>query len=212
VKLDTEPYLNVVSLVDHLEHKQKINIQQYVGDKSFRKNPVFTQRLMAFGLDLIFLFILKILIINAYTSFVQAYFYQFNLQMDEIFFKNFGMVDGFISLSLFLTYFIFGHYSCNGKTPGKMIMKLTVIKKSYLEYEYTQEMYPSLKQSVIRTFGYFACYLSLGTLFLIPFFRKDKQSIPDFLSQTNIIEDRQLYELFLSKSKTKEVIQIDIAA
>lgn len=91
-----------------------------------------------------------------------------------------GCYFGYFFLCLILT---------KGHTLGKSIMGLKV----HRPHEPFSELTPM--EALMRTSGYLVCYLSLGTLFLIPILSRSKKGLPDWLSGTIVSSEEELLEI-----------------
>jgi hypothetical protein len=55
------------------------------------------------------------------------------------------------------------------------------------------------------------CYATAGLLFLLPFLRKDKRGLQDMVSATSVIDDKQLYQYFITPMRSEsEVLEINV--
>jgi len=67
-----------------------------------------------------------------------------------------------------------------GATPGKMAMKLYVVKEGVFEYITTT-------QAIVRYVGWLICWFTFGLGFLVIFFDKRKRSLADIMSKTVVV-------------------------
>ena len=81
----------------------------------------------------------------------------------------------------FLTILTIFMFKDEGRTPGARAQKLKVINFQTLEK-------PSLFEIIFRNFS-FLLTLSIPFMWFVPFFRKDKRGLHDFLSGTCVIID-----------------------
>ena len=79
---------------------------------------------------------------------------------------------------IFCSYFALSYYMSEGKTPGKIIFDLKIATNDKTRLE--------LRHCLLRSFGYFLCYLPMAVLFIIPFIRSDQRGVPDWLSGTSV--------------------------
>jgi uncharacterized RDD family membrane protein YckC len=68
----------------------------------------------------------------------------------------------------------------SGQTPGKKATDTIILDRITLKK-------PSLKQSIIRFFGYFLSIITLGLGFVMIAIRKDKRALHDIISNTIVI-------------------------
>ena len=85
---------------------------------------------------------------------------------------------GFLSLFIFLAYFI-GFASSCGQTPGKAIMRIRVVS-------ITGENV-TLSMIVVRTLGYILSGMLLGLGFFMAVVTKHRRSLHDLLSDTRVV-------------------------
>jgi uncharacterized RDD family membrane protein YckC len=90
------------------------------------------------------------------------------------------MINSVTLLTIMFSYFSIFYFVTNGRTFGKMLLGLSV-KSAH------EEM--TLNEAMIRSFSYFVCAMTGSFLFCLPFLRKDKRSLADILSKTNVVSD-----------------------
>lgn len=179
----------------------KNNFQENKG----KQKLLLRKRTYAFLIDLYAIVLIKILMTLSYTSFFKAFFFQLPLGKQKAMLQNIQSVDLMLTPIVFFTYFLFSYFAGDGKTIGKLILKLSVASKD-LKPNYI----PNFKESFMRSFGYCLNYLSLGTLFLVPFFRKDGRGIPDMISKTSVYFDEDIKAFF--SNNEENVISIDLSS
>jgi uncharacterized RDD family membrane protein YckC len=67
-----------------------------------------------------------------------------------------------------------------GATPGKMVLKLFVVKEGSFETITTT-------QAVVRYLAWLVCWFTFGLGFLVVFFDKRKRSLSDIVSKTVVV-------------------------
>ncbi len=122
-----------------------------------------------------------------YVNFVKAFFYQLPLVTRENVADKLSAVNLLNFLVVFCGYFLLSYYLSEGKTPGKIIFNLKV------QCPHTHSDQLSLKTSVLRTLGYFITIPTGFTLLLIPYFRRDAKGIPDWLSDSFVMNADEEY-------------------
>ena len=195
-------------LVSHIEQKAKIlpfprEIKKI--DPKQSKN-FMRKRVLAFCVDLYAILIIKVMMTLAYTSFFKSFFFQLPAYKQKQMIEGIQWLDLLTTPIVFFTYFVLSYFSGEGKTIGKLMFKLTVVRPD-LKNDY----FPTIKEALMRTLGYCACYMTLGVLFLLPFIRKDKKSLSDLFSNTTVWSDQDLYDaLREGEMSNQNVIQLEL--
>lgn len=200
-----EKELRSNDLIGHItEDKKVIPFPNHVRQtEKIQKNMILKKRVYAFCVDLYVIVGIKLMITFAYTSFFKSFFFQLPQQKQQRLLDSLMIVDLSVTPIIFFSYFLLSYYSGEGKSLGKLFFKLTVAQNE-LEKDYL----PTFRQALLRTIGYMSCYLSLGTLFFVPFFRNDRRGIPDMLSGTKVYSDHEIYLQFVEKESPAEVIPL----
>ena len=204
---------NIISLYDYAQTKNKIKTLEYYNPYyKLETDTIFSKRVWSFVIDMAVIIVLKSAIDVAYALFIKNFYFILNLEQQN--FLSFGHwgLQWSVTMSIFWTYFIYCHYTLEGKTFGKMAMKLRTINDKFLHQRDYEDYTPTLKQSLKRTFGYFACYISFGTFFSFPLFSEDKRGIPDYLSSTRTVSDEWLKGMIDYKAYDSEQLYIDTAS
>jgi len=144
------------------------------------------RRVNAFIIDLLAISMARSLLLYTYIKFMSKYFYALTFDVD--FLSHLYVLGNFLTITLFMGYFICCYYMGDGQTLGKLVFKLKV--KSLRSSKLT------LSESFMRSFGYLFCYLNFFLLFLIPFMTRDQKGLPDWISSTSVInlEEKKEYE------------------
>ena len=87
-----------------------------------------------------------------------------------------------IFLTLFFGYFVSFYFLAKGQTPGKFLFNLKVEN----QLNNNNDAPLTFSECVLRTLGYFVCYLSGAILFAIPIFNKKNRGIQDWVSGTKV--------------------------
>jgi uncharacterized RDD family membrane protein YckC len=150
------------------------------------RQTLLRKRFNAFIIDLLVISIIRSFLIYTYIEFMTKYFRA--LTFDTDFLRNLYVVGNFLTITLFMGYFICSYYISNGKTLGKLVFNLKI--KSSRNSELT------ISECFMRSFGYLFCYLNFFLLFLIPFMTKDEKGLPDWISSTSVIdlEEKEVME------------------
>jgi uncharacterized RDD family membrane protein YckC len=196
---------DIINIKDYLDKRPRGAITSFASQKL--SAPLMT-RMQAFLTDIFFLLVLRIGVMGAYSDFAKTFFSQYAPEKYDLMIENMVAMEPMIGLVLFYGYFTFFYYVTQGKTPGKAIFKLTVISNDYLEGNLYHKA-PTLKEAFFRANGYMMCYATAGLLFLLPFLRKDKRGLQDMVSATSVIDDKQLYQYFITPMRSEsEVLEI----
>lgn len=203
---------NIVSLVDHINKKEKVTSLTSLADPSKLKKSerILFRRFAAFAIDIMSIIVIKTAIYVAYGTFIQSFLFMLSPKQQINLINGNTALEWCVTMLLFSTYFVFSHYSLEGKSIGKKVMKITTINDKYLFTLSDKDHTPSLRAAFRRSFGYFVCYLSFGTFFGFSLFSEDKRGVPDYLSQTRTVSDEWLNSMKKFKEFESETIQIDI--
>jgi len=144
------------------------------------------RRFNAFIVDLLVISLARSLLLYAYLEFISKFFS--SAAFDINFFSNLYVLGNFLTITLFMGYFMCCYYLGNGQTLGKLIFKLKVASQDNPEL--------SISECFMRSFGYLFCYLNFFILFLIPFMTKDEKGFPDWISSTSVkgLDEKLEYE------------------
>ncbi|PIK16555.1 RDD family protein [Halobacteriovorax sp. JY17] len=151
------------------------------------KKSLVKDRMYAFTMDLFLIGIINKAIMFTYLNFIKAFFFQLPLGVRANLEDKLYAVNSINFLVVFTGYFLLSYYLSEGKTPGKIMFNLKV------QCPHTHSDQLSLKTSILRTIGYFVTIPTGFTLLLIPCFRKDKKGIPDWLSDSFVMNSDEEY-------------------
>lgn len=204
---------NIISLYDYVQNKTTVTpFEQYNSFKKLEVDNIFSKRVWAFIIDMMTIIVMKSAIDVAYALFIRNFYFVLNIdQQNYLSFGHWGL-QWSVTMSIFLTYFIYCHYSLEGKTFGKMAMKIRTINDKFLQQQDYMDYTPTLRQALQRTLGYFVCYISFGTFFSFPLFSEDKRGVPDYLSSTRTVSDEWLKGMMDYKTYDSHQIFIDTAS
>lgn len=204
----------VVHLVDYIEQNKKI--ESVSADKLIpilgQPGPLLLKRGLAFMVDMMAIGLLKTSLDAGYGLFINQYLSPFNSA------TKYGLTQSNIALHLsvfvmvFLGYFLFTTAVMNGKTLGKLVMKLTIINELFVQNHFEESHELSYSQVFQRSIGYVLCYLSFGTFFVFNFSSEDKRGLSDYLSNTRTVNDEWLSQMLEHKEFSAQEVQIDIAS
>jgi uncharacterized RDD family membrane protein YckC len=202
---------NVISLYDHLKKNETVNpINHFNPYRALDSERNLSKRVMAFAIDMTTIVLFKTAIDVAYGLFIKNFYFVLNIdQQNHLTFGHWGL-QWSVTMVVFWTYFIYSHYTLEGKTVGKMVMGLRTINDEFVFNKEQLDYTPSVRQALRRTFGYFICYISFGTFFSFPFFSEDQRGIPDYFSATRTVSDEWLKGMIEYKQYESEVIRIDL--
>lgn len=148
--------------------------------------PKFSQRALAYAIDLLSIYLLTItvifVIVGTYLALQNNPRESWNLLKEN---QGYRAFQSFAHLMIYLSYFSFSYWS-SGKTLGKSFFKLQVVSES-------GEL--TFKQSLGRSLAYFLSgQLTFGIGFLLPLFRQDKKALHDLLAKTKVVRITQKIE------------------
>lgn len=159
---------------------------------------MFLKRAIAYGLDIVALYVLTV------STMAAAAFALWETQyggkpaellqvVKSPIIKNFGHA---AHLLYFFAYFTLSHWYF-GRTPGKWLLGLKVVSEERNELTFGA--------ALLRSAGYFASgWIALGLGFVMPIFRKDHRALQDVLASTYVIDTRakaSVSELPISEPK-----------
>lgn len=198
---------NVINLVDHIENQKKVNTDQVPETKEFKPDPYLlkltplSQRIVAFGIDIFMVGMIKLAITISFTIYVQTFFDELDFSQQVYLFHALDGVEVLTAAFVFLGYFTMSFYFMEGRTFGKHLLKIRAVKNDFVCDNDNTELHYTLKDAFMRTLGYLAAYLSLGVLYALPFVRKDKRSLADIFSGSMILTNDEVYNIFAYKTK-----------
>ncbi len=202
---------NVINLVDHIERKKKVDTgpiteikkpEQYL----LRLTPI-NKRIVAFGIDIFMVGMIKLSISISYAIYVQTFFDSLEFSQQVYLIHVLDSIEVFVALAVFISYFTMSFYIMEGRTVGKHLLRLRAVKNDFISDNSNTDLEYGLKESFLRTVGYFCAYLTIGLLYALPFFRKDKRSLADLFSKSMILTNDEVYNIFAYKTRnlfTKE--------
>ena len=144
-----------------------------------------TNRINAFSIDLFLVVSLNLVLLNSFKQSYSLLTGHLPNIANTSFDFYYPAIETLTSLIIFISYFTISFYFTNGQTLGKKIFKLKVHSR------FNKEI--TLFDSFSRAMAYFICMLSVYTLFIIPFFRKDKKGVPDWLSHTFVGDESLVF-------------------
>lgn len=149
-----------------------------------RAQSTLRRRVNAFIVDLLLISMIRSICLYSYLSFMGKYFSAPVVDYD--FFSNLFILGNFLTIVIFMGYFICCYYMGNGKTLGKLLFKLRVQSSK------TNDSNLSLNECFLRSLGYLFCYLNFFILFLVVFVTKDEKGIPDWISSTMVVDANKI--------------------
>ncbi len=205
---------NVIHLATYLNEDAKVS--EFSIHKPIQKLSEPDGHLVKRGSALVFdiatIAFLKTLLHSAYLVFVSEFLSPFSyLIKKELSSPNMGL-HILIFAIVFISYFFISGLLLEGGTIGKKIMGLKVVNNDFIQNPRNEDSSLLITQSLKRSIGYLACYLSFGTFFVFHFSSEDKRGLPDFLSNTRTVSDEWLIQMSEHKEFEAEVITIDIGS
>lgn len=153
------------------------------------KEKLLRQRIYAFSIDLFAILSLNKVLTLTYM----AYLEQFAWPMYRTLSDGEHLIQEAEILTLLIlysSYFLASLYLSQGKTLGKTLIGLRVVGDESLGQI-------SIKQCFMRSLGYTLCYMGGLLLFALPFLNRKNKGVPDWLSHTHVISEKQWQQLIL---------------
>jgi uncharacterized RDD family membrane protein YckC len=170
------------------------------------------KRGIAFGVDLLAIGVLKIVIDSGYAIFVSQFLAPVSSGLKSQLISTDIFFQASIFILIYCSYFLYSAYVFNGKTLGKMTMKLTVVNEDFV-YNHKENTHSiDFNQSLKRSLGYLLCYISMGTFFIFNFSSEDKRGLPDYLSGSRTVSDDWLAQILDFKTHKLEEVRIDVSS
>jgi uncharacterized RDD family membrane protein YckC len=144
----------------------------------FKIDPFLKKRVNAFTIDLLIIVSVNYFLMASFTNFLKVVFFHFPIRTQMLLIHKFKFIHSVSMLSIMFAYFTLFYFCTDGQTMGKMIMNLKV--KS-------QNNGMSLKEASLRSLSYIFAAWFASIPFLLPFFRKDKKSLADLFSNTEVV-------------------------
>lgn len=203
---------NTIHLAQYINNQRELTPSETGLSRKFKKVPDtnLIKRGIAFCVDIFTIIVLKTVIDSGYILFVS----QFLSPLAQDVQGTLTQTTIFMQLSIFLTlycsYFLYCTYVLEGKTLGKMTMKLTIISEDFIynHNDYSHKM--TFNQALKRSLGYLLCYMSMGTFFIFNFSSEDKRGLSDFLSGSRTVSDDWLNHMLDYKKNSLEELRIDV--
>ena len=151
------------------------------------KEKLLRQRIYAFSIDLFAILALNKIMTITYL----AYLKQFAWPMYRTFSDGGNLIQEaeiVTLLILYTNYFLVSIFLSQGKTLGKTLISLRIVGED-------NPGQISLKQSFMRSLGYTLCYIGGLILFVLPFINRKNKGIPDWISHTHVISEKQWQQI-----------------
>lgn len=145
------------------------------------KEDLIRKRCFAFTVDLMFIIMINRAIMFTYMNFIRTFFLHIPYHAQSNLVEGLPQIHLTTLLAVFFGYFTISYYMGEGQTPGKLLFGLRIYSKR------KNSIKLNLQESILRTMGYFLCYITGFVFFLIPFLRRDQKGIPDWFSRTEVI-------------------------
>jgi len=175
-----------------------------MGAVKLERLPIIYRRVFAFTIDLIAVDSLRHAFFVGHAIFVKTYFSFLTPKNKDQLLYNVFKIDFIVFILVFMAYFTVSTYLSQGKTLGKLLMKLKVVNYPDLRMAQSEnlKMHYQTKdttflQCFLRSLGQLISYLSLGALFFINFLRKDHRGLADFLSDSEVVNTQEALALVI---------------
>ncbi|MCO5141544.1 MAG: RDD family protein [Oligoflexia bacterium] len=145
-----------------------------------KRQPKYSQRALAYSIDLLTVYLITITCVFAIVSCYLLLQTNPRESWDHLKVnQGYRIFQSFAHLVVYISYFTISFWSY-GKTIGKSFFKLSVVSEKDDELTFGQ--------SLGRSFAYLLSgQLTLGIGFLLPLFREDKKALHDLLAKTKVI-------------------------
>ncbi len=202
----------VVYLTDYIENDQEISTITPHNKVEHAHGPDthLTKRIIAFGIDLASIMIVKTSLHTAYAIFINQFFSPINGHQRAQIIQGSLRCHALTFIAIYTSYFLYTSFILDGKTLGKMTMGLRVIDEGFIQDHNQEEYRMTFQNSIRRSIGYLMCYLSFGTFFIFNFSSEDKRGLPDYLSNSRTVSDDRLKSMLEKKQYEAETVSIDI--
>lgn len=147
------------------------------------KEKLLRQRIYAFSIDLFAILSLNKILTVTYMGYLR----EFAWPMYRTFSDGHHLVQEaeiLTMLILYTNYFLVSLYLSQGKTLGKTLIGIRVVGEESMGKI-------TLRQSFMRSLGYTLCYMGGLLLFGLPFLNRKNKGVPDWLSHTHVISEKQ---------------------
>lgn len=155
----------------------------------FQTSDILKKRVYALTTDFFIVIVTNYFLMAAFTNFLKTVFFHFPLHAQVFLVQKLAMMTSVSLISLTFAYFSIFYFVTNGRTMGKTLFGLKAVSPD-------GEM--TLKQSMQRSFAYFACSMFGSFLFALSFIRKDDKSLADIFSGTTVafdLKDETIFEV-----------------
>lgn len=202
---------NIVHLSDFIKNPNKMDELRPSIYNSFSKVPKahLIKRGISFFIDICTISLIKIALHLGYGIFVAEFLAPLKPEMKHALMNGNIAIHGIVFSFIYMGYFLYSNYVLNGKTLGKMATGLRVINMNYLHQDDSQFQL-SFSNSLRRSLGYMACYLSFGIFFIFNFVSEDKRGLADYVSNSLTVSDDWLEHFKAVKESTKDHVYIDV--
>lgn len=203
----------ILKLSDYADKGSELETKiKYSSDFSKIPKTNLSKRILAFGVDLSTIIVLKTILDSGYIVFLSQ-FISITSQELRIDLLNYSpLMQIGIFVTIYCSYFLFCTHILNGKTIGKKTMGLTVINEKFVSNFREHTHLLTFKQSLKRTFGYLLSYISFGTFFIFNFSSEDKRGLSDYLSGSRTVSDSWLNHMLEHKKFNNEELNIDVSS
>ena len=161
-------------------------LHNWIGKEMAKKN-MLKKRVFAFTVDFYIITFLYKGLMAIYVSFLQKSLFFLPLAVKKALLINLAPIEFLIFTVIFWGHFTCCYFMSNGKSPGKVLFGLQV----YSDLDRSL----GLRDCLLRTMGYYLCYLPLCLPFIIPFLRSDERGLPDWPSRTHVSWAREASSL-----------------
>jgi uncharacterized RDD family membrane protein YckC len=184
-----------------------IQLSDYI-TPAYKKPNIFIKRLSAFSIDIALIAMIKVVLTVTFFGFIDVSLghlpeiHKLDLEY------NLSVADFIVTMLIYGGYFFINHLMLGHQTIGKKIMGLNVVSSQFKNTADKNFFELTMRQIALRSISYFVGYMSFGIAFTLPLFNKSQKNITDYISQTEVVSNEELYHLL--KPQSADVIQIDV--
>jgi uncharacterized RDD family membrane protein YckC len=184
-----------------------IQLSDYIAP-AYKRPQLFIKRFSAFAIDLSLIAMIKVILTVTFFAFMDVSLghlpsiHKLDLEY------NLSVADFIVTMLVYGGYFFINHLMLGHQTIGKKVMGLNVVSTQFKNTGDKNFYELTIRQIATRSVSYFVGYMSFGIAFTLPLFNKAQKNITDYISQTEVVTNEELFDLL--KPQSAEVIQIDV--
>lgn len=203
---------NVTKLADHIKSNAPVATFDLDELKAFslKNEKIMLRRAFAFMCDFGLVIMVKNMVSASYALGVGEFLAPLTHAQKNALIRPGAVVEGAVFAVIFVAYFFYCHYVLDGKTPGCRLAKLNVVDEKFTYKRKHFEHHPNAAQSLKRSLGQLACYMSFGTFFFFSFLNEERRGLQDHFSDTRVVSEEWLKSHKAWKRDCAREARIDI--